>query len=326
MKYSEGLEDMKRGIFRKYPTRFIHKWKTNRNPSILNDTHVGEHLSPITTTFKEESQGQSIMASHSVSRVENRQLAMAESQRHQYEEVSRWSNSTESSSDYGSASSSEENGSAYLEPLEPELYEARLGRWEESFDNRPLMRCLHSEEESVDKQLEQGLMFERLLNEVQVSLSEMSSAKDIYRSRVKVRYFWENVRASLRDESDKDPCVVDWPPTDELTLDGQIDTPLLKPKVDTSKPVRSADGKDPVLVEIRNSIKGTWRGDDEVATTDPPTATLKHSATAPSGSSFIKRLSSSSTATASLSPSWIPFLRKASSSTSITSSTKASTR
>ena len=127
-------------------------------------------------------------------------------------------------------------------------------------------------------------MFERLLNEVQLRLSEMSGAKDIYRSRVKVRYFWENVRASLRDESDNDPRVLDWPPTDELTLDGQIYTPLPKPKSHTSKPVRSADGKDPILVEIRNSIKGTR------ATTDPPPATLKHSATAPSGSSSIKHL------------------------------------
>jgi len=82
------------------------------------------------------------MASHPVLRVENSQLAMAESQRQQYEEISRWNNSTESSIDYGSASSSEENGSAYLEAIEPELYEAGLGRWEESFDHRPLMRCL----------------------------------------------------------------------------------------------------------------------------------------------------------------------------------------
>src|SRR5205085_10655024 len=104
----------------------MHKWKTERNPSILNYTRVEENtsrLSPLPSREKVK-----VRASwRAFSLVENRQLAMAESQTQQNEEVSRCSNSTESSSDYGSASSSEKNGSAYLEPIEPELYEARFG-------------------------------------------------------------------------------------------------------------------------------------------------------------------------------------------------------
>jgi len=248
---------------------------------------------------------------------------MAESQRQKYEDVSRWSDSTESSSNYYSASSSEEDRSEYEEP---EPYQARLARWKLFFDKRPLMRCLDSEEKSVDEQLVQDLMFERLLNEVQVSLSEMSGSEDNYRGEVKVRSFWDDVRARLKDYSDEG-LEADWPPTGNLMLDSQMDNQSPKPEV--YKPARTAEGKDPVLVEIRKFVKGTLRSRADVAaTTDPVTATLKRSATAPAGScsTNIKRLSSNSTVTTSISPPWIPFLPKASYSISITTSTRANTR
>ncbi|KAF4629670.1 hypothetical protein G7Y89_g8474 [Cudoniella acicularis] len=97
----------------------------------------------------------------------------------------------------------------YKEPLEEKLQRNR-----EFFDNRPLMRCL----DDYDKyQIIGDLLFDRLLEEVQVKVDEIADSK--YRGEIKIREFWGNVRSQLN--IDDEEIYHDWPyveePVEDLT-------------------------------------------------------------------------------------------------------------
>jgi hypothetical protein len=107
------------------------------------------------------------------------------------QEVSRWSTTTDS-------------GSNYSKP-EPETdfdheesYEVRLKRYRHFFNNRPLMRCL----DSSDDQLLADLLFERLLKEVQRPGLPFEESTRGARGEVQVRTYWDNVRKQLQIDDD----------------------------------------------------------------------------------------------------------------------------
>jgi len=87
-----------------------------------------------------------------------------------------------------------------LSPYEyNETDEERLTRWQQYFDNGPLMRCLDTED---DQKLLADLLYEQLLSEVK----QKSPAKGDknYKGVVQTRAFWEHVRMQLRMDDSGD--------------------------------------------------------------------------------------------------------------------------
>jgi hypothetical protein len=102
------------------------------------------------------------------------------------EEVSRWSSSTDNNLKYRSEATSEAD-------TDDENNDEKLERHKRFFNNRPLMKCLDTD----DDQVLGDLLFERLLKEV-----ECEVARKNYRGELQVRAFWDNLRMQLRDSED----------------------------------------------------------------------------------------------------------------------------
>lgn len=110
-----------------------------------------------------------------------------------YQEVSRWSSTTEDSISQYSEPETES------ESKDQESYEEKLERYRHFFDNRPLMGCWDTDE---DKLLADQL-FERLQREVQQQpCLPFEESTQNSRGELQVRAFWDNVRMQLQiDES-----------------------------------------------------------------------------------------------------------------------------
>ena len=117
-----------------------------------------------------------------------------------YQEVSRWSSTTEDSISQYSEPETE------TESKDQESYEEKLEQYRHFFHSRPLMGCLNMDE---DKLLADQL-FERLLREVQQQpYFPFEESTQNFRGELQVRAFWDNVRMQL--QIDESSLEKEWP-------------------------------------------------------------------------------------------------------------------
>jgi hypothetical protein len=104
-----------------------------------------------------------------------------------YEEISRWSSTTDSSSYYS------DHDTDQFDP--EESHDQRLERYRNFFNTKPLMRCLDTGED----QLLADLLFESLLRELQRPGLPFDPN---FRGEIQIITFWDDVRMQLRFDED----------------------------------------------------------------------------------------------------------------------------
>jgi hypothetical protein len=135
-----------------------------------------------------------------------------------------------------------------------DITEERLERWRQFYSERPLE--WYFEKDDLDEFLD-NMLFERLYNEVQYTVSEMGPSK--YRGQEQIMSFWDDVRKQLRD---KESPVLGWPPAQEQQQCTEKKMERHFGAKRQSRPVlprpaakkRTANGKDPELLKRRESL------------------------------------------------------------------------